>query len=546
MSKDNIDNVRSRLNIENLESDDRKTLFNKFQQAGGKVIDLDSDVKKLKNVNSRTPNRNSHSVRGEGFTSNPFNDTSQSTKLPNVKAKKKSVSIPQKESMFSYYFVRTSCFFANLFNFSATRFSKKFIKMTLEKAYMHHCYIKSCLANIFQNEESSVLAFRNHMLSIGMIREYEIAYHTYFLFDEADFVALKNVMPFSVDDSEAYFLRIFRKMAFFYSYQGQMQLVLNRMADFYQEFFQEELYEFYKPQKISQTFTFLWKEWYIWLEELINYYWVRFNYKTPYLSKDSFLQFDEIKPIGSLSEYWTNQFKKIQQETVVLEEKKSQEYPDQNIEKGVLLITKYIDFSALYNQFKENKDIRGLFGAKEKLFYTYALVDFFDKEFSLIWNDINFYVDLDGGQGRFDPKKEIKGLNSKLTQFDEMVTEYLRVVRNQTSTGIQGEQEKERQLNKMSFNARQALLVVFEQWVALLSKIRSQRGKHNDIIGNWDEMIIVNKTQEHRILYRYTVSEIVEFAYGFSCAIVWLLKYKELSGMESNVSVSEILPPISQ
>ncbi|MGL5956590.1 MAG: hypothetical protein ACRC0X_08370 [Brevinema sp.] len=549
MKKDKLENMRSRLSIEGLKKGDRGELFDKFRSIGGKIIDLEDDVTKFKEKTTIKPiNRamsnssTAHTIRTNEME-NPFHQsapTNNTTKAP-------SKDTFRKESFLKLFFVRTSCFLANIFNFNASRFSGKFIDMTLKKAYVQNATLKSFLAPIFKVSTPDILKFRDFMTELDMLLEYEYAFHAYHLIDEEWMSQLNIVMPSSVDESEKFFRVIFRKLMFFSPHQKRMQVAVNNVIQKYEEFFHKKIHAYYTTKKTDQIFAVLWLEWYLWVEELITYYWVRFNHKTPYLSLEQFLNNGQDAPlvVGKLAQKWEEQYR-AQQEQRQEEKKVSQNiYPNTQIEKGVAFILNHINFQQYIERFQDTKDLRSLLSPQDKLFYAYTIIDFFVQEFSLAWNEINFYI-IPGDTGRFDPKKEIRALESKLTQFDELVNDYLRIVRLNTKIDSQNDELiKEKEIARSSFNARQALLTILESYTALLSKIFSFKGKETDSIGNWQDKILSSKNQEQKILYSYTVEDILTIAYDFMSAMVWLLKYSDLSGLDGHIISLDVLPDLS-
>ncbi|MGL4676197.1 MAG: hypothetical protein ACRCWI_00840 [Brevinema sp.] len=549
MKKDKLDTMRSRLSVEKLQQKDRGELFDKFRGIGGKIINLDEDVNKFKEKTSLKSSNNTagatpgnHNIRPDE-NENPFHRSAS----PN---NTKTVDLPtpqkdQKESFLKFFFVRFSCFLANIFNFSASRFSGKFIDITLKKAYVANATLKSFLAPIFALSTSDILKFRDFMAQLDMLPEYEYAFHAYHLLDDEWMAQLNVVMPDSVDKSESFFRMIFRKLVFFTPHQKRMQVAVNNVIQKYEEFFRQKIHPNYTPKKIDQVFSSLWIEWYVWVEELITYYWVRFNYKTPYLTLDQFLNAGVNAPliIGKLADKWAEQYKSNQEE----KQKKEAEpriYPTPQIEKGATFILNHIDFLQYLEKFRESKDLRALFSPQDKIFYTYAIMDFFDKEFSLVWNEIGFYI-IPSDTGRFDPKKEIRALENKLNQFDELVNDYLRIVRASSKNDSQNSLVKDKEIARSSFNARQALQGILEAYTALLSKIFSCKGKGTDSIGNWGEAILTHKNQEQKILYGHTVEQILIIAYDFMSTMVWLLKFTDLSGLDGRIVKMIVLPDLS-
>ena len=547
---DKMDKMKSRLNITEMDKNSKKDLFNKFESAGGKVIDMDEKKfvpapQTSTNIN-RTVKIGSHDIRPEQEMSDPFSSTI--TVVTETIAKDNSATKIKKVSGFQVFLVRVTCMFANIFNFSATVFSQKFTRMTLEKIYAEIGVLKIVLDPIFQETTSESLKFREYMADKELLYEYELAYHTYHLLDEQWFINLKNTMPSSVDKSEVYFKLIYSRLYLFYNYHTSMQTAVHLLTQNYEKCFGKKIHNNYTPKKINDIFTSIWVEWYIWLEELLNYYLVRHNSKNPYQTLKEFLGItpNSTIKIGRLSAELKTFYKKQKEEKLLeVEGEEGSVFPSKEIQAGIEFITEKVDFQQYMDSFKDAKDLRSFFPPTDQLFYAYVLVDYFDKEYT-IWNDINFYIVPGGSTGRFDAKKEIKALNNQLHQFYELVNGHLRFLRTMgmvkdAKSGQELNEKKEKEMSRNSFALKQNMLSSFEQFSTLLTQIMNSKGTAKEMVGNWEEVLLDPKNNEMKILCGKTVEEILYSAQDYISAVVWLLKYSDLSGLSGKVAEMKIL-----
>ena len=549
--KDNLDKIQSRLNIADMDKNTKKDLFDKFESAGGKVINMDTkeivpDPQKS-NDSPKNVKVGNHSVRPTQENINPFANTGKPVAVV-TKSKQNTVPEPKKVSSFQVFVVRLTCMFANIFNFSATQFSQKFKKMTLEKVYTELGMLKVMLDPVFQETTAESLKFRDYIANKELLFEYELAYYTYHMLEEQWFINLKNTMPISVNKSENFFKLISSRMFTFYPYHVQMQTAVQLIARNYELCFHKKIHNSYTPKKITDIFTSIWGEWYIWLEELINYYRVRYNNKSPYQTLEEFLDKTTASTIkvGQLSiELKAFYKKKKEEELIEVEEKKISLFPSEEIQNGIEFIKESVDFQQYMDSFEDGKDLRSLFSPTDQLFYAYVLVDYFDKEYT-IWNDINFYVIPGVKTGRFDAKKEIKMLNSQLTKFYELINDYLRILRTtgmikNAKNGQEIDDKKAKEMSRNSFAIRQNLLSIFELFSTLLIQVINSKGTDQEMVGNWDEILMDTKIHESKTLYKKTVEIILKHAQEYISAIVWLLKYSDLSGLSGKVTEMKIL-----
>ena len=549
---DKLDKMQSRLNITEMDKASKKDLFNKFESAGGKIVNLDGKEpvpnQQTSNANSRNVKVGNHSVRPIQENLNPFDDRgTHVTVVTQSRSKDNAVPEMKKISSFQVFLVRLTCMFANIFNFSATKFSQKFIKMSLDKVYSEVGMLKIILDPIFKDTTKDSLKFRDYIAEKDLFADYELAHHTYNILDEQWFINLKSTMPTSVDRAENAFKLIYSRLLMLYPYYTRMQMGTNLMAQNYEMCFGKKIHNSYTSKKINDIFTSIWVEWYMWLEELMNYYLVRHNNKNPYLTLKEFLNItpESTVRVGQLSLELKAFYSKKKEEQLLEEDTTTNPFPSDEIQSGIEFIKEKIDFQQYMDSFKDAKDLRSFFSPTDQLFYAYVLVDYFDKEYT-IWNDISFYVIPGGSTGRFDAKKEIKILTNQLGQFYELVNEHLRFLRTtgmvkNAKTGQEINGKKEKEMARNSFAIRQNLLTVFGQFSDLLTQILASKGTDKEMVGNWTDVLLNTKNYETRILYGKTVEEMLFSAQDYMSAIVWLLKNSDLSGLSGKVTNMKIL-----
>lgn len=554
------DKIKSRLNITDMDNDVKKDLFKKFQSVGGKVVSMDHNTfNSNPNLNASKPNKlqdtvkiEEHNIRPNRESSNPFSSTQAQVSMSKGTTQKKSQKAKKQVSNFYVLLVRLTCTFANIFNFRATIFSQKFTDITLKKVYVDLSVLKVILDPVFKTTTKESLDFREYIAQQQLLYEYELAYHTYHMLDDQWFEDLKNTMPASVNKSETYLKLIYSRLYIFYTYYKYMQMAVHLIAEQYEIFFKQKIHLSYTRKKVDDVFFLIWIEWYIWLEELVNYYLVRHNNKKTPQTLEEFLNLtsNSIVKVGQLS----TELKTFYEQKGFLDISEEDEgselgiFPSEIVKNGSMFIVERIDFKNYLTSFEDTKDLRSLFSPTDQLFYAYVLVDYFDKEYNL-WNEMNFYVVPGGKTGRFDAKKEIKMLSNQLHRFYELVNDYLRLLRTIVIVeNVKGEkvysEKQEKELSRNSFVVRQNLLSVFEQFNILLTQIITSEGTSKEIVGNWNEILLDAISAESKILYRKTVKEIFKSAQEYIAAVVWLLKHSDLSGLNGKVTGMQVLPNI--
>ncbi len=76
--------------------------------------------------------------------------------------------------------------------------------------------------------------------------------------------------------------------------------------------------------------------------------------------------------------------------------------------------------------------------------------------------------------------------------------------------------------------------------------IHKSKGGTDDSVGNWDEAPLKNKNYIKKLFYGHTVKQILSVSYTFMSALVWLLKYSDLSGMNRHADKFYVLKPVEK
>ncbi len=414
MKEDNLEKIRVRLQVEDLDKESRKDLFNKLQKAGGKVVDLNGGTQERPQEKSFPQSRTTakaskeHSVRASEnvnpFYSEPAAKYQAKNKAPEENKKSKTKRGSYLAYMSSYF----TCFMANIFNFPATRFTKKFIDKMHNSAFIENAVLKSMLSPLFSKND--LTAFIDFMAEKEKLIELELAMHAYTLIDESVFYEVTDTsdVAASEDPLKAMYIR----MHTFKKYRDHMLVAVNTVADCYKEYYGKSIHENFSEKKVKKIFDSLYNTWYISLEELIYYYWNKFNYKNFYMSFEDYISGTARYHLGAEAEVWRADYLKRKEKERVIEEAKS-EFPSVNVEKGVSFINSFVHFDEYWERFDTVNDMRAYLYPDDKIFYAYALYDFFDKEFSLAFNYINFFV-VPNGKGGKSTKEPSIALTEKV------------------------------------------------------------------------------------------------------------------------------------
>lgn len=566
-SRSKLDSIKQRLDIENLDLETRRKMFEDLKKAGGRVIDLDAEekTKKLmpapssKPVISGAPRKIQSSAKKDNH-------------LKKSPPKRQSVNTPvqptdteQKYSLFTLWGFKINCIVSWIFNFSGTDFRHRFIRLVLIRYRNILLNLKIFLDPVFSVNNLQSLEFREQFYRMNSLQDYELAYRTFTLYNDQLFESLEKTLRKSVFTAKEDLKKLFAELYLLKPYASRIKVSCMLVLQRFSRFSPKGMAEKYSQEKIDRFFNFIWDQFYWEIDNLMNYYCVDESIvRHKMLTFDEFLGMKNAPPVGTYAEEW----KQMHMLKDIEEQEKSQqdladadasqdsdvfagvEFPNNTVREGVDFLIKSVDFSFYYKKFKESNDLRSLFEPSDKLFYTYALVDFFDMEFSFLWTSaLNFYVLSDGSIGRYDPKKELSNLNNRLNQFYEMVNDYLRLLRNHTELSrsqtaaqrLQFEQ-KEKELSRASYNVRTILSKLMQDYDTIFSRLIKLQDTGETIVGNWNEPITLKVKNSNRIVNDMLVKDAVALAQMIVYTMNWLLQRSDLSGLGFRLIQPRIIP----
>lgn len=571
-----LDSIKHRLDIENLDLETRRKMFEDLKKAGGRVIDLDAEekTKKLISSSSSTSSYSSSPSKPVGsgaprkFKSSAKKHDHSKKSSPMrqiVKSSMRTTDIEQKYSLFTLWGFKLNCIVSWIFNFSGTDFRHRFIRLVLIRYRNILLSLKIFLDPVFSASNLQSLEFREQFYRMNSLQDYELAYRMFTLYNDQLFESLEKNLRKSVFTAKDDLKKLFADLYLLKPYAARIKVACMLVLQRFSRFNQKGVVGNYSQDKIDRFFNFIWDQFYWEMDNLMNYYCAdESKVSNKVLTFDEFLNIKNTKPIGSYAEEW----KQIHMLKDIEDQEESQkefadadssqdsdlfagvEFPNDIVREGVDFLVKSVDFNFYYKKFKESNDLRSFFEPSDKLLYTYAIVDFFDIEFSFLWTSIlNFYVLSDGSIGRYDPKKELANLSNRLNQFYEMVNDYLRLLRNhnelsRTQTSAQRLQfeQKEKELSRASYNVRNILSKLMQDYDAIFSRLIKLQESGETIVGNWNEPITLKIKNSNRIVNEMLVKDAVALAQVIVHTTSWLLQRSDLSGLGFRLIQPRIIP----
>jgi hypothetical protein len=211
------------------------------------------------------------------------------------------------------------------------------------------------------------------------------------------------------------------------------------------------------------------------------------------------------------------------------------------IKKGLHIMEDNIKLRDILKSFSEQHDIRSLFQIRDRVFITLCLTNFFDKEFSFLFNSNKILLNialLDGK--RIDMKRELLDCYYKLNNILEITNEYLKIIReikkmeNDALVSLQERSSRSNQYSvqrsQISRSIRKEARKFFDEFAEKILFILSDYQHGGRIIVNPSVLLEFDKKIDgQRYADGKKTVDVIEDAYNFSSAAHFLLSEGDLS-----------------
>lgn len=544
MKKSKLDEIRERTGIIGLSEKEKKEMFQKFVNAGGKVVELEenkkrSQLKKRANIitESKEEKRkkiesNLRETKDDYKTYNPINRW-----------------IEKFSSMLD-------CFFNRILSFGGKSFTerfKNFLLIDFQNALLRSRMILASI--LYQDKIVSQEIKKKLLLDNTFPYYYELVYRFDNLYDENKFSFLERmkISLETVDEVKPVILSIFKELMILQPYLASLKAGIEKGLWLEKELRNLPSAIYYDNlKKINSNVDFIFGKVYSKLFLLVDFYY-RQRVKLNESLRD-FLDFDEKDSMGYYTFIWKQELTKIMKEEEKLAKEKLEEQNNikpedaiqdlsENVAEGIKFILTSISPEQNMKKFIESKDNRSLFNIKDKIFYTYLIVDFFDKEFSFIFtsNRVEFgIVFIDGN--RIDVRKELSNIYYRVNNLLEKIDDYLKLMRELKKIeedSFMSFQEKNSRLNQISIQRSQLSRIIrkdaknlFEEFSNKLLYIISDYRGENKILQNPENVIEFDiQLDGERFSNGKKVIEIIESAYKYATAASFLFSDADLGGL---------------
>lgn len=523
-----IDKTKENIKVDELDERTRKQMFEKFVQAGGKVIE-EREKSLAKQTKSIKPS--SKIVR-----------QSQPRTIPKESKQQKI----QTDEMFetwlqkklSKLFIRLRLFFLGVSGFSAEYCKPRFMENLI------HAYKTALLQfqvqyyHIFNPQYSKQIIAKLDQINPLY---YELIVMISNIFDRTRFNEIEALQQandmVSIHKLKNHLLPMYKSLYILYPYIELIELAFNNALEI-QSSIEKQKSNYYEKRKYIRNSLYI--TFYKFLPRLhilfCHYYNVYIDITSPYIR--TILQINDNDLPGKRKALKPDQ--KPEDEQTQQEQEETSEIPP-HILKGLSLMNLSTnDIVALFP-----KDSYVQANPADKAVITYALFKKFDDEFSIILttNKIKYNIQFTES-GKIDYKNRLTDCYNELRKVTESFEEYIHVL--ETYERIRAEKpinnaqyieytkrltQLEKKKKVESKNMRMTTKAIMDKIAAELDILIHDMDEENKIIENPQDFLEfdVNVESVH-VLQNKKVYEAIHLAYFYACALSYRLSEGDLSG----------------
>lgn len=564
---DKLEEMRSKLGVSDLDEGSKKQIFQKFVDGGGKVVDLNKKKmeEQLVDTGRRAPRIRQGEISDRNYDRTGERGGDRSGR--GGAAGKSATSIKQEmksnpvNKMIERFSARLSCFFGGITNFSANQFKSKFIDILLEKYQNHLLEARMVMASVLSQGNMVSDEIKKRFMGDPTQPYYELMFRFYNIYKESTFSQLNSLRddPGQVQDMKDMMIEIYKPLYLMKPYGEFLKGAVEKALLYEKELRRMNSDLTYSNfRKVANCVDFIMHKLYPTMFALVDYYY-KTDCKTKEVSFKDYLRINNEDMIGYFMDIWSKEMEleaKAEQRRsenerdedgnlTNQENKDTMQNPSampETLRNGMSLMKNYINFSLSLRRYREKKDLRSLFAIRDKVFVLYAIIEFFDQEYSLLFstNKVIFNVVLESGT-RIDMKKELTDIYYTTNGLFEGVNEYLKVIREirkvETDTYIPSN-EKSSRLNQSSIQRSQISRLIrkdtkelFDKFSKGLLYVLNDYQSEKRLIQNPEEILEFNKKLDgERVIQGKKIIDAIREAYYLSYTIHFLLGEGDLGG----------------
>lgn len=570
---DEMDKIKQKLKLDRLDDVNKKELFNKFTEAGGQVVDLNkrkgptehkstkpgTKVKDVETV-ATVKSQNIRQMRLEEERRRKMEQKAAESLSKSSSASAGSDDNPVNKWIESFSAKLTGTF-SGIFNLRASRFKRKFADLILEKYQNALLESQMVLASVLhQNEMVRDEIKKRLSVDQSVSYLYELMYRYDSVYEQPLFqkIGSLNADLKQVNDMRSEFIKLFKPLYILKSYSTALKNAVERALLFEKELRRlDSNTAFANYRKVNNNIDFIYQKVYPKLFSLVDFYYKEESRKRNVYFRE-FIGVSEEDEIGFFTTKWREEQEYFAQKERIQNEVKGGSSPtgentsevqeghsgeESVFNRAMKHLKSTINFKQILANYRTKKDLRALFAINDKVFLTYALIDFFDKEYSSLFTSskVGYNVSFSFGS-RFDIKKDLSDTYYKINNLVyERVNEYLKVIREikkaETDTYMSIDEKSNRmnqfsvQRSQISRTLRKEARGLFEKFSkSLLLVVNDYEGSKN-ILQNPEEVLGYNKKIDGvRLLDGKKVIDGIYEAYYLCYMIHFLLVEGDLGG----------------
>ncbi len=559
MRKDKLDEMREKLKLDSLDEKIKKDMFNKFVEAGGQVVDFNKKDKKSQKKKEELKKEKAKKERDLNLSG-----TGEKTQYQPRELKKSAFNpIDPQDNPINKWIERFSaklgCYISGILSLNGEHFKSSFRELIIYQFQNVLLNSRMILASVlYQDKLVANEIKKSSFLDSVFPYNYELIYrydnlYNPELFDQLG--VLRNSQHL-VRDIKSILLQIFKSILVIQPYHAYLKSAIEKALIAEKNIRGlDPAISYDNLKKLYSNVDFIFLKIYPKLFMLIDWYYKKDSIEAILNFKD-YLKFNEEDVIGYYTNKWKSEIaatarkdKKENEENQFTEDKgpadisSGQISMEENdpIKKGLQIIENNIKLRTILNSFSEQHDIRSLFQLRDRVFITLCLIDFFDKEFSLLFNSNKIGLNITFVDGkRSDMKRDLLDSYYKLNNILERVNEYLKIIKEikkMESDAFVSFQERTSRSNQYSLqrsqisrSMRKEAKEFFEEFSKKLLYLICDYQRGGKIIINPDIPLEFDKKLDgSRYADGKKPLEIIEDAYYFTCASHFLLTDGDLS-----------------
>jgi len=527
--------------LHELDEAQRKELFKKFTEAGGKVITEKEKRRAL--IIDREKQRQHQQKLDEHYVRSKTQATSATTATKSAAKKSKGSEFPEDDA-FNKFIIRMRLRFMRVTGFNTLFFHEKFLNSfsTVYKTSLME--IQMAYLTLFKKDPSIGNRIINRLDKMSSIyySVIEIAGDIYepMLLDEITSKYLEyQTIPIGVSELKDPIMSIFRPLFILKPFENTLLNAFEKAIDIYGNVSDPKSIKI-KKRDIRNALFIIFDKLYPRLHTLLcHYYGILFS-ETDKRIEDILLIAPSEKPDGktrySRSSYQSSNIESPLENYQVAEEKEETEEYDSDIKEGLKLMYKF-DYNTLRSIY-DKKNRFEIITENDKTFLAYLLFLEFENEYSIILttNQIKFNIDFSDHE-RVNYRESLQDLFNRMRKCHESFLAYYdsysSYYKIKNSKPISNEQyitytkrldEVTKRKNEIGLNCRYTIRLYMENVSSLLSElIDDMNGRQKFINNPQDTLELFQEIEGDKKLKGKKIYEAIQICQRYAAALAYRL-----------------------